>query len=329
MPSSVKQERGPPVLYNTSTMTTRRRDFLKLGLAAVAASRLFGENRAAPKLGILCHYTPGNVEFAAQAGFQTLELQAGPKSQLDITRLSEAQAQAARDRVRSLGLEIAAFACHFNHFEEASHAYFLRLIPWTQAMGVKVIGTHTGQTPGRPVEENLEQMKRVFAPYLELCERHTVTLALEGWPGSHNFATTPERWERILAALPSRYLQLEFDPSHLVRQFIDPIAVARQFKDRIAHVHAKDTEIVRPVLNRRGIRGEGWWRYRLPGFGEVRWAEFITVLLEAGYTGGVDIEHEDDFFEQPGHRGPELAEIQKEGFRVAKRYLSQFLPGKG
>ncbi len=310
-------------------METCRRDFLRLALAAVAPARLMGQNRAAPKLGILCHYTPGNVEFAAQAGFQTLELQAGPGSPLDLTRLSEAQAQAARERVRSLGLEIAAFACHFNHFQETNQAYFQRLIPWTQAMGVKVIGTHTGQTPGRPVEENLEQMKRVFTPYLELCERHTVTLALEGWPGAQNFATTPENWERIFAALPSRYLQLEFDPSHLVRQFIDPIPVARQFKERIVHVHAKDTEIVRPVLNRRGIHGQGWWRYRLPGFGEVPWAAFITVLLEAGYTGGVDIEHEDDFYDQRGPSSPEISEIRKEGFRVARRYLSQFLPGKG
>lgn len=312
-------------------MNAARREFLKLGMAGlVAAKRAFGQTpaRAAPKLGILCEYTPGNMEFAAQAGFQTLELQAGPGSTLDLDRLSEAQALAVADRIRKLGLEIAAFACHFNHFEEPHAVYFRRLIPRTGNLGVPVIGTHTGLAPGKSREENLEQFKRVFTPYLELCERHRVTLGLEGWPGPQNFATTPENWERILAALPSRRLALEFDPSHLVRQFIDPIPVARQFRDRIVHVHAKDTEIVRPVLNRRGISGEGWWRYRLPGFGQVHWAEFITVLLEAGYTGGVDIEHEDPFFEQEGHQGPELAEIQKEGFRVAGRYLLQFLPGR-
>lgn len=296
-------------------------------MATVAAGRLMGQNRGVPKLGILCEYTPGNVEFAAKAGFRTLELQAGPGSTLDLGKLKEGAAAAARERVAGLGLEIAAFACHFNHFEPPRREYFQRLIPWTASMGVKVIGTHTGQNRGQSLDQNLEEMKRVFTPYLDLSEKHGVTLALEGWPGEQNFATTPENWERIFAALPSRRLALEFDPSHLVRQFIDPIPVARQFKDRIVHVHAKDTEIVRPVLNRRGISGQGWWRYRLPGFGEVRWAEFITVLLEAGYTGGVDIEHEDDFFDQPGQSGPELTEIRKEGFRVAKRYLSQFLPG--
>jgi sugar phosphate isomerase/epimerase len=302
-----------------------RRHLLGLGTAALAA-RLSARGTL-PKLGILCHYTTGNVEFAAQAGFATLELQAGPRSALDPTHISEAQAMAARDKVRSLKLEIAAFACHFNHFEQSAQDYFRRLIPWSQMMGVKVIGTHTGLAQGRPIAENVEQMKRVFTPYLELCEKHDVTLALEGWPGPQNFATTPANWDLIIAALPSRRLALEFDPSHLVRQFIDPIPVARQFAGRIVHVHAKDTEIIRPVLNRRGARdNDEYWRYRLPGFGEVRWAEFITVLLEAGYAGGVDIEHEDSFFEQPNYQSRELAEIQKEGFRAAKRYLSQFLP---
>ncbi len=303
-----------------------RREVITLGAAALVAPKIFARGTL-PKLGILCHYTPGNVEFAAQAGFASLELQAGPGSALDVTRQSDAQAAAIRDKVRSLKLTIAALACHFNHFDPPLQDYFKRLIPRAAAMGVKVIGTHTGLAMGKPIGENLEQMKRVFTPYLELCEKHEVALAFEGWPGPQNFATTPENWSRIMLALPSSYIALEFDPSHLVRQFIDPIPAAREFARRIVHVHAKDTEIIRPVLNRKGGRdNDEYWRYRLPGFGEVRWAEFITVLLEAGYTGGVDIEHEDPFFEQPNHQGPELAEIQKEGFRAAKRYLSQFLP---
>ena len=65
-------------------------------------------------------------------------------------------------------------------------------------------------------------------------------------------------------------------------------------------------EIVRPVLGRVGIYGQafgkpngfghGWWRARTPGWGDVNWPAFITALIEVGYTGNIDIEHEDDVF---------------------------------
>ena len=87
--------------------------------------------------------------------------------------------------------------------------------------------------------------------------------------------------------MPNKRLGLEFDPSHFVRQFIDPIPVAWHFKDRILAVHAKDTEIIQPVLQQVGIAGKGWWRYRIPGQGIVNWPEFLTVLLQIGYFLGV------------------------------------------
>ena len=33
---------------------------------------------------------------------------------------------------------------------------------------------------------------------------------------------------------------------------------------------------------------------RAPGWGEVDWAAFISALIEVGYEGNIDIEHEDD-----------------------------------
>ncbi len=127
--------------------------------------------------------------------------------------------------------------------------------------------------------------------------------------------------------LPSPWLGLEYDPSHCVRQFIDPVAPAREFSRRIYHVHGKDTEILEPVLQRRGIHGQGWWRYRLPGYGRVNWAELITALLDADYSGGIDVEHEDRFFNS-GEPGPDINEGQKQGYRLGLHYLSQFIPGK-
>ncbi len=63
-------------------------------------------------------------------------------------------------------------------------------------------------------------------------------------------------------------------------------------------------EIDRKVLGRVGILGQtfadiiglGWWKARIPGWGEIDWHALISALIEVGYRGNVDIEHEDDVF---------------------------------
>jgi sugar phosphate isomerase/epimerase len=37
----------------------------------------------------------------------------------------------------------------------------------------------------------------------------------------------------------------------------------------------------------------GWWRYRIPGRGEIDWTEFVASLNAVGYDGVLSIEHED------------------------------------
>jgi sugar phosphate isomerase/epimerase len=84
------------------------------------------------------------------------------------------------------------------------------------------------------------------------------------------------------------------------------VQAVRDFGDRIFHVHAKDTEIDYKRRAYQGTFGQaigavpglgnGWWRFRTPGWGEVDWVRFISALVEIGYTGNLDIEHEDEVF---------------------------------
>jgi sugar phosphate isomerase/epimerase len=37
----------------------------------------------------------------------------------------------------------------------------------------------------------------------------------------------------------------------------------------------------------------GWWRYRVPGLGQVDWRRLVDRLYEHGYDGVVSVEHED------------------------------------
>ena len=42
--------------------------------------------------------------------------------------------------------------------------------------------------------------------------------------------------------------------------------------------------------------GNGWWRFRAPGWGVIDWRKVITALTDVGYEGNLDIEHEDEVF---------------------------------
>jgi sugar phosphate isomerase/epimerase len=83
------------------------------------------------------------------------------------------------------------------------------------------------------------------------------------------------------------------------------------------------------VLQQVGISGQGWWRYRIPGQGMVKWTEFLTVLLQIGFNGGIAVEHEDGFWDaQNSGNLPDFPQQRKDGFILAKRFLEQYLPGR-
>jgi sugar phosphate isomerase/epimerase len=119
-------------------------------------------------------------------------------------------------------------------------------------------------------------------------------------------AFTPEIWQAMFEAVPSKALGLEIDPSHLVFLGIDYIQAILDFGDRIVHFHAKDIDIDERKRGRLGFYGQafgpmpgfgnGWWRFRAPGWGVIDWRKVITALTDVGYEGNLDIEHEDEVF---------------------------------
>jgi sugar phosphate isomerase/epimerase len=123
---------------------------------------------------------------------------------------------------------------------------------------------------------------------------------------------------------------LQFDPSHLVWQFMDPVQAARDFVDKIYDVHLKDTEIFWHVLKKSGIApidNIRWWRFRIPGEGSVDWKGFFTVLADAGYQGAMNIENEDNFYSPSYDQGtPNFSENFKRGFRTAHEFLKTMVP---
>src|SRR5919205_759143 len=128
--------------------------------------------------------------------------------------------------------------------------------------------------------------------------------------------SSPAAWDDMFEAIPSPSFGLNLDPSHLVWQMIDYERAVYDYADRIFHVHAKDMEIRREGLYRRGVTslGMGWQVPRLPGLGEVRWDRFVAALYAIGYDSYVSIEHEDRAFEGE-------VELVKRGFLLARDVL--------
>jgi sugar phosphate isomerase/epimerase len=195
------------------------------------------------------------------------------------------------------------------------------------AQGVRVITHLIGRDTGRNGDENIAIFKDVYTTIAAHAEAQKVRLAFENWPRNGTMlAMTPELWGAMFNAVPSPALGLCYDPSHLYWLGIDYIQPIKDFGARIYHAHAKDAEILAEGRNRFGIYGRqlnsttpsGWWRYRLPGYGEVNWHRYLDALYQVGYNEVLSVEHEDPVWEST----PELA---LRGLQLARQFLAQFL----
>ena len=72
----------------------------------------------------------------------------------------------------------------------------------------------------------------------------------------------------------------------------------REFRDRFHHLHAKDAKILRNQLNDVGVLATPleYHQPRIPGKGEIDWAQYIGALKSIGYRGPLCIEVEDETF---------------------------------
>lgn len=92
---------------------------------------------------------------------------------------------------------------------------------------------------------------------------------------------------------------INYDPSHLIHQFIDPVELINTFPDRIFHAHVKDSKV--NLTGRNSIlsshldfgdhrRG---WDFVSPGHGDLDMDPIIRALNRIGYNGPLSIEWED------------------------------------
>ncbi|MBI2940613.1 MAG: sugar phosphate isomerase/epimerase [Chloroflexi bacterium] len=278
------------------------------------------------KLGFVSHYRRDLIDFAAQSGFDCLEFHAHPPSTLDPFRFSASDVEEFRATLAGAGIYATSTILAVNPLSadpekaRAAQEYLVALIDLSAKLGIKYLCGGTGQNVDRSLDDNIKLFGRVFGELADRARSAGIRIAFEncphGYPRGSNLAVTPELWGRLFQEVPSPALGLEYDPSHLIWQGVDYLRGVHDFADRIYLVHAKDTEIMAEVKGRVGMYGRGWWRYRLPGYGQADWPRFFQALREIGYDGEVLIEHEDPVFH---------GERMKQGLLLGKRYLDQFV----
>jgi sugar phosphate isomerase/epimerase len=259
--------------------------------------------------------------WAAARGYEALEVAVWPStgsrdfeaSHIDVARLGPAEADEIRALFERHGLILSSLAYYENNLHPDAErrseiaAHVKRAVDAAALLGVETVGTFIGRHPGLSVKENVALADKELPPLVEYAGERGVKIIIEncvmegwhpdGYPG--NLAYSPELWEWMF----SLGLYLNYDPSHLLWLGIDPVAALRPYLDRIPHAQAKDAQLDPRARDRYGFFGktlerehpwdEGWWRYRVPGRGDVDWRGVVDALYEGGFTGVLSVEHED------------------------------------
>ena len=248
-----------------------------------------------------------------------MELSAWPGSSLDAEKTSSARIKAIQADLASKDIEISALGYYPNYLDrneaEAGEArrYFLKVLDLAQTDGHRRRGNIRRAPPVEVGRGNIAPFKEVFSRFCDEAEKRNIKIAIENCPmvdvqsmEGTNIAFSPEVWDAMFEAVPLEGARAGD------RSLAHGLARDRLCEGgprlRRAHLSTRMPRTwrssARPWTDghlRTGLRqaqgfGHGWWRARTPGWGEVDWPAFITALIEVGYKGNIDIEHEDDVF---------------------------------
>jgi sugar phosphate isomerase/epimerase len=263
------------------------------------------------------------VRWAGANGIGSLEVAVGPGSRhCDVRTLLEGNAvDEIKAACREAGTAVTTLSAYANQLDgdperrKATNDYLKQTIDAAQALGLGVVCTLGGMAlPGKDKLKTIrEDAAAVYGPLAEYAAGKGIKIALENWYATNlqGFDT----FDAMFEAVPNSNFGLNYDPSHLIWQGVDYLDGVNRYAQRIFYVHAKDCEMLEWRRRLVGWLGRGWWRYTIPGTGDIAWGPFIGRLRTIKYDGPLSIEHED------GSIGRE------EGFLLGKRFLETKIAG--
>jgi sugar phosphate isomerase/epimerase len=196
--------------------------------------------------------------------------------------------------------------------------------------GVDIVNGFTGSsvwgmlyffppTSQADIDAGYEDFANRWGPIMDTFQENGMKFGLEVHPTEIAYdIVTAHRALKAIDYHPS--FGFNFDPSHLIHQFVDPVAFVDEFAEQIFHVHVKDsriqltgrTSILSSHLDFGDIRRG--WDFVSPGRGDVRWDPIIRALNRAGYDGPLSIEWEDSGMDREYGAPEALAMIRSQDF---------------
>ena len=196
--------------------------------------------------------------------------------------------------------------------------------------GVDVVNGFTGSavwhmlyffppTSQADINKGYDDFAERWGPIMDVFQENDIRFGLEVHPTeiAYDIITT----DRALDAIGHHpAFGINFDPSHLIHQFVDPVEFINSFPGRIYHVHVKDSRV--QLTGRNSIlsshldfgdhrRG---WDFVSPGRGDVNWDKIVRALNRIGYDGPLSIEWEDSGMDRDWGAPEALAMIRKQDF---------------
>jgi sugar phosphate isomerase/epimerase len=284
------------------------------------------------------------ISFAAESGYSCVEIMCWPVGKaerryagvthIDVTNLSKEKVDSILSFLKEKGVSISGLGYYPNPLEAddknaaAYIEHIKKVIDAANRLGLENVNTFIGRDHQRNMDDNFEKFKNIWPPIVKYAEERGVKIGIENcpmlfskdeWPGGKNLASSPAIWRRMFEEIPSANFGLNYDPSHLVWQFMDYVRPIYEFKDRIFHVHIKDAKVLHDNLNDVGILATplSFHRPKLPGLGDVDWGRFFSALSDIGYNGPACVEVEDRAFEGS-------LEMRKQSLIQSREYLKQY-----
>lgn len=169
------------------------------------------------------------------------------------------------------------------------------------------------------IEKGYQDFAERWNPIIDVFEREGVKFGLEVHPTeiAYDFVTTRKTLEAI-GYRPG--FGINFDPSHLVHQFLDSVAFVEEFASRIYHVHVKDSK--RYLDGHKSILGshlnfgeaQRGWDFVSPGHGDVDFESLFRAFNRIGYQGPLSIEWEDSGMDREWGAQDALAFVRRIDF---------------
>jgi len=285
--------------------------------------------------------------IAAEIGYSCVEVMCWPKGKttrryagvthIDVASLSKADVEHITQLQKKYSVKISGLGYYPNPLVanvKERNVYINHIKKVIKAAAILKVGrvnTFIGRDHTRSVDNNWPLFMKVWPGIIKLAEKQKVKVGIENcpmiftndeWPGGKNLGSTPEIWERMYKAIPSKYFGLNYDPSHMVWQQMDYLSPMRDFSKKLFHIHAKDVRIDKHLLDKKGIMAppNEWHTPKLPGLGEVDWGKFFSVLSSTGYDGPVCVEVEDRAYE--GSKKKRIAAL-KQSYTYLKQFIAE------